>query len=88
VHNAQGKIVKEAKVAALAGLRHSRKLLWGYSTDPQFDREEAIRLLHVALSPGDGDPDTLAWAAFISAYVVGDCESGVELADQAAYVRT
>src|SRR5246127_5501813 len=46
-------------VAALAGLCHSRKVLWGYSTDPQFDREEAIRLLHLALSTGDGDADTL-----------------------------
>jgi adenylate cyclase len=70
-------------VAALAGLCHSRKVLWGYSTDPQFDREEAIRLLHLALSTGDGDPDTLAWAAATSAFMVGDCESEMEMADRA-----
>jgi adenylate cyclase len=70
-------------VAALAGLCHSRKVSWGYSTDPQFDREEAIRLCHLALSVDDSDADTLAWAAFLSAYMVGDCESGVELADRA-----
>jgi adenylate cyclase len=70
-------------VAALAGLCHSRKVLWGYSTDPQFDREEAIRLLHLALSTDDSDPDTLAWAAATSAFMVGDFESEMEMADRA-----
>ena len=70
-------------VAALAGVCHARNVLWGYAIDPQFDRNEAVRLLRWALSVDDGDPDTLAWAAFISAYMVGDCESGVELADRA-----
>ena len=28
-------------------------------------------------------PETLAWAAFISAYMVGDCESETEMADRA-----
>jgi adenylate cyclase len=70
-------------VAALAGLCHMRNVLWGYAADPQFDRKEAVRLRHLALSIHDNDPDTLAWAAVISAYTVGDCESGVELADRA-----
>ena len=35
------------------------------------------------MSLDDSDPDTLAWAALISAFMVGDCESGVELADRA-----
>jgi adenylate cyclase len=58
-------------------------VLWGYTIDPQFDREEAIRLLRLALSRDDSDPETLAWAAFISAYMVGDCESEIEMADRA-----
>jgi adenylate cyclase len=58
-------------------------ILWGYTTDPQFDREEAIRLLRLALSLDDSDPETLAWAAFISAYMVGDCEGETEMADRA-----
>ncbi len=37
----------------------------------------------MALSLDDGDPDTLAWAAIISAYMVGDSESEIELADRA-----
>jgi len=47
------------------------------------DRQEAVRLLRLALSVDDGDPEKLAWAAFISAFMVGDCESEIEMADQA-----
>jgi adenylate cyclase len=72
-----------SSAAALAGACHMHNILWGYTTDPQFDREEAIRLLRLALSLDDSDPETLAWAAFISAYMVGDCESETEMADRA-----
>jgi adenylate cyclase len=70
-------------VAALAGLCHMRKVLWGYSTDPQSDRKEAVRLLRRALSTNDNDPHTLATAAVISAFMVGDCESEIEMANRA-----
>jgi adenylate cyclase len=70
-------------VAALAGICHSRNVLFGYVADPQFDRKEAVRLCRLALSLDDSDADTFAWAAFISAYMVGDCEGSVELADRA-----
>jgi adenylate cyclase len=69
--------------AALAGVGHARSVLFGYATDPKFDRREAVRLLRVALSFDDSDADTLAWAAFISAYMVGDSEGSFELADRA-----
>ena len=69
--------------AALAGLRHMHNVLLGYAADPQFDRKEAVRLLRLALSVDDGDPDTLAWASVTSAYMVGDCESEIEMADRA-----
>jgi adenylate cyclase len=70
-------------VAALAGLCHMNSVIWGYAVDPEFDRKEAIRLLRLALSLDDGDPDTLAWASLISAYMIGDYESATELADRA-----
>ena len=70
-------------VAALAGDCHMQNVLHGYANDPQFDRQEAIRLLRLALSIDDGDPETLARAAIISAFMVGDCESAIELADRA-----
>jgi adenylate cyclase len=70
-------------VAALAGLSHMRNVTWGYAADPQFDRKEAVRLCHLALSIDDTDPDTLAWASVTLAYMVGDCESAIEMADRA-----
>ena len=58
-------------------------VIWGHAIDPQFDRKEAVRLLRLALSVDDGDPDTLATAALISAFMIGDSESEVEMADRA-----
>ncbi len=71
------------RAAAPAGLCHMQNVVWGYSTDPQFDRKEAVRLSCLALSIDDGDPDTLTWASAISAFMVGDCEGAIELADRA-----
>jgi adenylate cyclase len=70
-------------VAALAGASHMRNVIYGYAADPQFDRKEAVRLVRLALSIDDGDPDTLAWASITSAFMVGDCESEIEMADRA-----
>jgi len=70
-------------VAVLAGGCHMQNIVSGYSNNPQFDRKEAVRLSRLALSIDDGDPDTLAWAAVISAYMVGDRESEIEMVDRA-----
>jgi adenylate cyclase len=70
-------------VAALAGVLHTNNVLLGYADDPQFDRQEAIRLMRLAFSLDDGDPDTLAWAALTSTFMVGDRESEIEMADRA-----
>jgi adenylate cyclase len=70
-------------VAVLAGVCHMQRVLYGYAIDPQFDQKEAIRLFRLALSVDDGDPDTLAWAALVSAFMVGDSEREVEMADRA-----
>jgi adenylate cyclase len=70
-------------VAALAGACHMLNVIWGHAVDPQFDRKEAVRLFHLALSVDDSDPDTLAWACVMPAYVVGDYESSIEMADRA-----
>ena len=72
------------RVAALAGISiilNQRRLR--LCDNPQFDRKEAVRLFRLALSIDDGDPETLAWAAIISAFMVGDCESEIEMADRA-----
>jgi adenylate cyclase len=70
-------------VTALAGVCHMQRVLYGYAVDPQFDRKEAVRLMRLALSIDDSDPDTLAFAAIISAYMVGDCEREIEMANRA-----
>ncbi|MCG2631629.1 winged helix-turn-helix domain-containing tetratricopeptide repeat protein [Bradyrhizobium sp. WYCCWR 13023] len=70
-------------VAALAGNCHMLNVILGYAMDPQFERKEAIWLCRLALSIDDGDPDTLATAAVTSAFMVGDSESEIEIADRA-----
>jgi adenylate cyclase len=70
-------------VAALGGLCHMQNVVLGYVNDPQFDRKEAVRLAHLALSIDDSDPETLARASVISAFLVGDCEREIEMADRA-----
>jgi adenylate cyclase len=72
-----------ASAARLAGACHNANVLLGYSNDPQFDRKEAVRLARLALSIDDSDPDTLATAAVISAFMVGDSEAEIEMADRA-----
>ncbi|WP_128928750.1 winged helix-turn-helix domain-containing tetratricopeptide repeat protein [Bradyrhizobium guangxiense] len=69
--------------AVLAGIRHVHNVIFGYAIDPQFDRSEAVRLSRLALSIDDSDPDTLAIAAIISAFMVGDSESEIEMTDRA-----
>jgi adenylate cyclase len=70
-------------VAALAGSCHMVNVLLGYANDPQFERKEAIRLRRLALSLDDGDPEILAWACVIFAYMIGDSEREIEMADRA-----
>jgi adenylate cyclase len=72
-----------AFAAALAAVCHMRNVLLGYSVHPQFDREQAVRLLRVALSINDDDPDAMALAAATLAFIVGDCESSIEIVDRA-----
>src|SRR5260221_14131169 len=66
-------------VAALAGICHMVDVVLGFATDPQFDRKEAVRLFRLALSIDDGDPDVLAVASVISAFMVGDSEAEIEM---------
>jgi len=69
--------------AALAGHCHTLNVVWGYAADPQFERKEAVRLSRLALSIDDDDPQTLASVAMMSAFMVGDSESEIEMVDRA-----
>jgi adenylate cyclase len=70
-------------VAALASVCHMQNVIWGHAVDPQFDRNETVRLLRLALSIDDGDPEILAMSAMASTFMVGDSESEIEMADRA-----
>jgi TolB-like protein len=76
-----------AAAAVLAGECHMENVLRSYAIDPQFERKEAVRLMRLALSLDDGDPDTLASAASISALLIGDCEAEIEMADRAVVLN-
>jgi adenylate cyclase len=69
--------------AALAGVCHMRNVLSGYVVDPRFDRKEAVQLSRLALSIDNSDPETLARAAITSAFMIGDSEGEIEMADRA-----
>ncbi|TPQ35257.1 adenylate cyclase 3 [Bradyrhizobium guangdongense] len=83
IHRALELYPRFAAAAALAGACHAENVVRNYTTEPQFEREEAVRLMRLALSLDDGDPDTLASAALISALLVGDCETEIEMSDRA-----
>jgi adenylate cyclase len=72
-----------SRAAALAGICHSQNVMLNYGTDPQFDRREAVRLSRLALSLDASDAATLASAAIISAFMVGDSESEIEMTERA-----
>nr|WP_283842098.1 adenylate/guanylate cyclase domain-containing protein [Bradyrhizobium sp. KB893862 SZCCT0404] len=69
--------------AGLAGICHMLNVLFGYASDPQFERSEAIRLSRLALDSEGADPEILAFAAMVSAFMVGDIEGEIEMADRA-----
>jgi adenylate cyclase len=74
-------------VAALASVSHANNVVFDFASDPQFEREEAVRLARLVLSADDSDPEALAIAAVTLAFMVGDCESSVELADRAVVLN-
>ncbi len=69
--------------AGLAAVGHMRNVIFGYAPDPQFDRKEAVRLVHLALSTDSDNAETLGFACIASAYMVGDSETEIENADRA-----
>jgi adenylate cyclase len=73
--------------AALAGVCHMNNVMLDFANDPHFERKEAGRLMRLALSNDDSDPETIALAAVVSAWMVADCESSIELADRAVVLN-
>jgi adenylate cyclase len=56
---------------------------FGFAIDPQFERNEAIRLSRLALSLDENDEGALSIAAWVTAFFVGDYETALDFADRA-----
>lgn len=69
--------------AALAAHGHLHNVIQGYSIDAQFDRNEAIRLIRLALTIDENDEGALRVAAYVSAFLIGDYEAGIDYIERA-----
>jgi adenylate cyclase len=69
--------------AAGAANWHLNNVSVGYATDPQFDRNEAIRLSRLALSLDENDAGALGIAGWVTAFFIGDFETAIDFADRA-----
>jgi adenylate cyclase len=69
--------------AVVAANGHLNNVLLGFSTDPQFDRSEAIRLARLALSLDENDERALSAAGLVTAYLIGDHETAIDYSDRA-----
>jgi adenylate cyclase len=54
-----------------------------FAVDPTFERNEAVRLIRLALSLDENDEEALAVAGMVTANFVGDYETAVDYADRA-----
>jgi adenylate cyclase len=69
--------------ATLAAGAHLDNVAWGFAIDPQFDRNEAIRLSRLALSLDENDARALSTAGWVTAFFTGDYETAIDFADRA-----
>jgi adenylate cyclase len=69
--------------AATAAMAHLNSVLFGFSTDRQFDRSEAVRLAGLALSLDENDERALSTAGMVTAYLSGEHEAAIDFVDRA-----
>jgi len=69
--------------AQLAANGHLNNVLLGFSTDRQFDRNEAIRLARLALSLDENDERALGIVGLVTAFLIGDHETAIDFVDRA-----
>jgi tetratricopeptide (TPR) repeat protein len=69
--------------ASMAGSAHLDNVTMGFAVDPQFDRNEAIRLSRLALSLDENNEEALGAAAWVTALFIGDHETAMEFGDRA-----
>jgi adenylate cyclase len=69
--------------AVLAASAHHTSVIFGFAIDPQFDRNEAIRLARLALSLDENDERALRMAAWVTAFSLGDYETAIDFVERA-----
>jgi adenylate cyclase len=69
--------------AVLAAIGHYLNVVFGFSIDPQFDRNEARRLVNLALSLDENDDRALSTAAYFFAFFDGDYETAIDFVNRA-----
>jgi adenylate cyclase len=74
---------RSISAAVVAATGHLNNVLLDFSTDPQFDRSEAIRLARLALSLDENDERALFIAGLVAAYFIGDHEAALDIVDRA-----
>jgi adenylate cyclase len=74
---------RSVRAAITAAYAHSENAVLGFSTDPQFDRNEASRLVRLALSLDENDDSVLRTAAYIFAIFDGDYETAIDFIERA-----
>jgi adenylate cyclase len=74
---------RSISAAVVAAEGHLNNVVLGFSTDPQFDRSEAIRLARLALSLDENDERALSTAGLVTAIFIGDHETAIDYSDRA-----
>jgi adenylate cyclase len=74
---------RSISAAVVAADGHLSNVTLGFSTDPQFDRSEAIRLARLALSLDENDERALSTAGLVTAVFIGDHETAIDYSDRA-----
>ena len=69
--------------AVVAANGHLNNVALGFSTDPEFDRSEAIRLARLALSLDENDERALTTAGLVTALLIRDYETAIDFVDRA-----
>jgi adenylate cyclase len=82
-HRALNLDPRSISAAVTAANGHLNNVALGFSTDPQFDRSEAIRLARLALSLDENDERALSTAGLVNALFIGDHETGIDYSDRA-----
>jgi adenylate cyclase len=69
--------------AVVAANGHLNNVVLRFSTDPQFDRREAVRLARLAFSLDENDERALSTAGLVTAFFIGDLETAIDYSDRA-----